>query len=365
MRLDSRRRSATPCLCHVCRSAVSVNSPLVNLSSTRSLIVFCVPPDAGEEGVVQAFRTHRAGRATARIDRFGFPGSHAAWLTQCRLDPRLALAAAETIAPLYPGRPEAAALLGRDREQRLLAALAEQYDRGDGLLQGAADVLRGLVPPGPVAARLLGPRRWWPVLIDFSDGPADDVMGQIADEIEDWLTAYPGLELGLALSPAGLRQLRDSASDARALCLLRSAVVPLAAEPDEPKSGPPGRHAPPSASDPAWARSQAEAVLYEWLERLPATRGRFRINACLDEHFGSRRAEVDLLEPAARLAVEIDGHWHFQDANAWRRDRRKDLFLQQRGWLVHRVLAEDVLADPYAVALHLAHLCALQGDRHP
>ena len=43
------------------------------------------------------------------------------------------------------------------------------------------------------------------------------------------------------------------------------------------------------------------------------------------------------------LAVEIDGYYHFQDADAYRRDRRKDLELQKRGFLVVRVLAEDVV----------------------
>ena len=43
------------------------------------------------------------------------------------------------------------------------------------------------------------------------------------------------------------------------------------------------------------------------------------------------------------LAVEIDGYYHFQDPDAYRRDRRKDLELQKHGYLVVRVLAEDVV----------------------
>jgi very-short-patch-repair endonuclease len=53
--------------------------------------------------------------------------------------------------------------------------------------------------------------------------------------------------------------------------------------------------------------------------------------------------EVDLLAADLRLAVEVDGYHHFQDEDAYRRDRRKDLDLQRRGYLVVRVLAEDVV----------------------
>ena len=38
-------------------------------------------------------------------------------------------------------------------------------------------------------------------------------------------------------------------------------------------------------------------------------------------------------------------YYHFKDADAYRRDRRKDLALQRAGYFVHRVLAEDVMAD--------------------
>jgi very-short-patch-repair endonuclease len=41
--------------------------------------------------------------------------------------------------------------------------------------------------------------------------------------------------------------------------------------------------------------------------------------------------------------IEIDGYFHFQDAESYRRDRRKDMELQKHGYLVVRVLAEDVV----------------------
>ena len=52
--------------------------------------------------------------------------------------------------------------------------------------------------------------------------------------------------------------------------------------------------------------------------------------------------EVDLLCNEERLAIELDGGQHFRDAEAYRRDRRKDMLLQENGYLVLRFLAEDV-----------------------
>jgi superfamily II DNA or RNA helicase/very-short-patch-repair endonuclease len=91
------------------------------------------------------------------------------------------------------------------------------------------------------------------------------------------------------------------------------------------------------------ARSASEAFLYRRLETLPATAGKFRLNAELPIPFdGWGRMEVDLLCADARLAVELDGAQHLSDAEAYRRDRRKDLLLQQNGYVVLRFLAEDV-----------------------
>ena len=52
--------------------------------------------------------------------------------------------------------------------------------------------------------------------------------------------------------------------------------------------------------------------------------------------------EVDLLCAEARVAVELDGLQHLASVEAYRRDRRKDLLLQENGYLVLRFLAEDV-----------------------
>ena len=52
--------------------------------------------------------------------------------------------------------------------------------------------------------------------------------------------------------------------------------------------------------------------------------------------------EVDLLCEDLRLVIELDGAQHLADAEAYRRDRRKDAVLQQQGYLVLRFLAKDL-----------------------
>ncbi len=91
------------------------------------------------------------------------------------------------------------------------------------------------------------------------------------------------------------------------------------------------------------ARSASEAFLFRRLETLPETTGRFRLNAELPIPFdGAGRMEVDFLCAGAALVIELDGAQHLSDAEAYRRDRRKDTLLQQHGYFVLRFLAEDV-----------------------
>jgi len=52
--------------------------------------------------------------------------------------------------------------------------------------------------------------------------------------------------------------------------------------------------------------------------------------------------EVDLLCPVKSIAIELDGPQHLSDPDAYRRDRRKDVLLQENGYFVMRFLAEDV-----------------------
>ena len=91
------------------------------------------------------------------------------------------------------------------------------------------------------------------------------------------------------------------------------------------------------------ARSAAERFLYQFLELLPDTAGRFKLNADAGFRFGPRAAEVDLLARDLRIAVEIDGYYHFRDEENYRRDRAKDWELQRHGFLVLRFLADDII----------------------
>jgi very-short-patch-repair endonuclease len=91
------------------------------------------------------------------------------------------------------------------------------------------------------------------------------------------------------------------------------------------------------------ARSATEAFLYRRLETLTATAGRFRLNAELPIPFdGWGRMEVDLLCADAQIAIELDGGQHLDNPEAYRRDRRKDVLLQENDYHVLRFLCEDV-----------------------
>ena len=91
------------------------------------------------------------------------------------------------------------------------------------------------------------------------------------------------------------------------------------------------------------ARSASEAFLYKRLETLPQTTGKFQLNALLPIPFDlSSQMEVDFLCSTHHLAIELDGEQHLADAEAYRRDRRKDALLQQNGYVVLRFLTEDV-----------------------
>ncbi|HWY30349.1 MAG TPA: DEAD/DEAH box helicase family protein, partial [Candidatus Acidoferrum sp.] len=90
------------------------------------------------------------------------------------------------------------------------------------------------------------------------------------------------------------------------------------------------------------ARSASEAFLFRRLETLAQTAGRFRLNEKLPISFeGNGQMEVDFLWAEAGVVIELDGAQHLADAEAYRRDRRKDALLQQNGYFVLRFLAED------------------------
>ncbi|HEY2952698.1 MAG TPA: DUF559 domain-containing protein, partial [Verrucomicrobiae bacterium] len=91
------------------------------------------------------------------------------------------------------------------------------------------------------------------------------------------------------------------------------------------------------------ARSASEAFLFRRLQTLSQTAGRFCLNVELSICFDNRGTmEVDLLCAEAGVVIELDGAQHLADAEAYRRDRRKDALLQQNGYFVLRFLTQDV-----------------------
>jgi len=210
-------------------------------------------------------------------------------------------------------------LLGRRAagEPRGRAGIAARLASVLGSRERAVVAVAGLVPPGA-----------GPVLVAEGCGGAD-ALARLA-------LLQPRLTPILAVDPAVLDDYLGATPESREKALIRSGIVAVV-----DVGGPP----PPDAGAPDdRARSEAERYLAGCLADHPETAGLFELNATLDIPFGPGRSmEVDLACLALRVAVEVDGYHHFRDDEGYRRDRRKDLLLQSRGYLVVRVLADDVV----------------------
>jgi hypothetical protein len=187
--------------------------------------------------------------------------------------------------------------------------------------------------------------------------------------------ALPTVPVALsAPGPAIAAYLRDSA-ESSSKALVRQGLVGRddaaddAADGDEPDDAPAlGRN--PFGREPTArragsaigpdepGRSAAERVLFAALEADPRTRGQFGLGVRIDADFGGQPAEIDLLAVRAGVAVEVDGYFHFRDADAYRRDRRKDVVLQRHGLLVMRFLADDVVSRTADVVAAIADALA-------
>ena len=109
-------------------------------------------------------------------------------------------------------------------------------------------------------------------------------------------------------------------------------------------------------------RSHPEWLLFQFLEARPATAGQFQVNAQLNIPFGNRPMEVDFLAEKAKVVVELDGYYHFQSSDSYRRDRRKDIALQQKGFWVLRFLSEDVVANLEEILATIDQALSLRLD---
>lgn len=197
-----------------------------------------------------------------------------------------------------------------------------------------------------------------------------------AEEAARWVLRVPQLSTAIAVPDSLWLQLLAASPPSRTRDLLREGVVAVTTpSPDEiasrlqqakasPEVLPAARVLAQHGADAAMvetacsllqaageetehasnqARSNAERFLYEFLQLLPETAGRWELNATLPFNFGPRPIEVDLLERSRRLVVEIDGYYHFRNRDVYRRDRAKDYLLQRHGYFVLRFLAEDVV----------------------
>lgn len=320
------------------------------------------------------------GRAVVVVGDPTFDGLTAAWADALADGRDLAWDASDWLAARLD-RPaaELGPWIGRmapfDREAFLESVLPE--DSGDGVEAACRWLLTRSPADPPVAGlrarlgdHLIGalhaivPPGGAPVLIAAGPSTATGMapwLESAATSLARIASMEPRLTLLMAVEAGTLDHYRRLAPESRAKSLIRAGTIDVAA-----RDAPGGRREPPGAADPAHghdeasprgrardepgpddpARSAAERFLFDRLESLPQTAGLFALNTRLDFPFGAaaRAIEVDLVARTLGLAVEIDGYHHFRDADAYRRDRRKDFELQRRGFLVVRVLAEDVAA---------------------
>jgi very-short-patch-repair endonuclease len=187
------------------------------------------------------------------------------------------------------------------------------------------------------AQRLLG--RVPPLLVDpGSDSESDLCRAAIATV--EFAELLPQGEVGLMLGHASADMLGSRVPD-RVGMMLKEGLAHLR-ERGRGLDAPADHGAPVEYDGGAFARSRTERLLFETLDARARTTGVFRLNQSLERPGGGASLEVDLLSQALKLAVEVDGYHHFRDAHGYRRDRRKDVQLQQMGYVVVRVLASDV-----------------------
>jgi hypothetical protein len=225
--------------------------------------------------------------------------------------------------------------------------------------------LAGLVPAEALPSLLLVP----------PEPPPAGWLAATARVLAGLVTVVPRLPVALAAEPAALARYLQEAPESHARALVREGLVDLADMPTDIASPLPpspaglteavvrlagievseqvaqsfaaaaqAQREPPTPAEDDAARSAAERFLFDLLESLPQTAGRFELNGSLPFRFGTADAEIDLLAHCLGLAIEIDGYYHFRDPEGYRRDRRKDWQLQRRGYLVLRFLAADVVA---------------------
>ena len=247
--------------------------------------------------------------------------SFGAVLASCGGEPSRAFAALHALVP--PGTAPALLLTGSGPEWLMRAART-------------AARLCVAVPALPLA--LNAERRF----VDSFLGGTESRVHALAREGRVELEAPSPEELRRRLEVLGVRQPQELTSSLSQLAEdgaseeLLTRFAQAAREREAAATG--------DAAETDRARSAAERFLRLLLEELPETQGLFELNERAEFLINNRPVEVDFLSRRLRVAIEIDGYFHFRDMEAYRRDRRKDLALQRHGYLVLRFLAEDVVA---------------------
>jgi Protein of unknown function (DUF559) len=226
------------------------------------------------------------------------------------------------------------------------------------------------------------------VLWDGSETPAEAALDALVRDLCRVLQGCPFQAIGVAMVSDIAERYLKSSGETRWKAMAREGLVPCLPEktPVAKNGGNSGgaldtaerkaaqvaiecakaaRGPVETAEADCLARSAAEQFLFSVLEKAPDTATLFRLNVSLPFSFGVKAAEADLLAPDLKLVIEIDGFYHFADRAAYRRDRRKDLLLQQHGYLVLRFLAEDVVECLETILAEIRSAVAAQRIRHP
>jgi very-short-patch-repair endonuclease len=196
------------------------------------------------------------------------------------------------------------------------------------LVHSAADGSDGLLQLARLASRLV---EEWP---EFCVALASDASLEPLAECRDKTLLREGHVQVRSLDPSGIKTLLSQ----------RGAQLPEATVARLAKDGVDRELLELCTQAARGARSEAERFLFARLQSLPWALGHFKLNGMPGFTFGGKQAEVDLLAQELRIAVEIDGYYHFQGQDTYRRDRRKDFELQHRGYLVLRFLEQDIVA---------------------
>lgn len=214
-----------------------------------------------------------------------------------------------------------------------------RYCRAAQVLLGELPPVEVAIPGGPPDARALA------IVVQLAEAVPGWRWTLVCRDghLRQWVFSHPDSHCKAVLrsswlvadAPVGAE--RDIAAVADAVGAARSALAEIVEEGSgEPRLG-------ASATAVERARSLAELALFQLLESLPETRGLFALNVRMGFRFGPGAAELDLFSDSLGLCIEVDGPHHFVDADAYRRDRRKDALVQRHGLWMIRVLAEDVV----------------------